>query len=356
MTSNNISDTLKDVVAFVDVWSSSKTENYSEPFIQQLEEMGAVVSKTFNKRVTHVVFKHGHQSTWNKAKKTGVRLVSVFWVARCKDCGEHVDEESCPAVNKESNSSLALNKRTHRCMQPRDIPTKTPENDRSMKRKLGQMIKDLVVPLPSPSAMSPYIIDEGCGIVYSPLSMRARCMAQRLKVMKEKRESLSQTDSYAAEDDSSDVDMSFSDCHGYSASNTSEGENEHCSKLLTFDLDTCESSVENRKRAKHHKEQASPLGIFSQRKSSLLTPDARSSSESFRVSPPEDDGVFDSYFSPANKPESSRRRLPPLLSLMPEPTPLPAFELEPKPRKRKRCSGETDGPGPARGKRRMSCF
>lgn len=35
---------LLDVVAYVDVWSSEKTANYSQTFIQQLEEMGAQVS------------------------------------------------------------------------------------------------------------------------------------------------------------------------------------------------------------------------------------------------------------------------------------------------------------------------
>lgn len=101
-------------MAYVDVWSASKTENYSDPFIQQLRDMGAQVRelaecfcthafivfkslidlsffffiaqfqvcKTFNKQVTHVVFKHGHQATWNKAKKMGVKMVSVHWVAR----------------------------------------------------------------------------------------------------------------------------------------------------------------------------------------------------------------------------------------------------------------------------------
>ena len=38
------------------------------------------VSKTFNKQVTHVVFKDGYQSTWEKAQKRGVKLVSVLWV------------------------------------------------------------------------------------------------------------------------------------------------------------------------------------------------------------------------------------------------------------------------------------
>ncbi|XP_029621252.1 microcephalin isoform X2 [Salmo trutta] len=179
---------LKDVVAYVDVWSSSKTENYSKPFIQQLQDMGGVVSKTFKKQVTHVVFKNGHQATWNKAKKTGVRLVSVLWVARCKDDGEHVDEELYPALNDEVNS--ALKKRVHRCMQPRDTPERTPENDRRMKKKLDKMVEGLVPKSPF-TDVSPYIIDEEKGIVYSPSMKRCDFMAQRLKEMREARENLS---------------------------------------------------------------------------------------------------------------------------------------------------------------------
>uniref|UniRef100_A0A4W5PAM6 Microcephalin 1 n=1 Tax=Hucho hucho TaxID=62062 RepID=A0A4W5PAM6_9TELE len=194
MTSNsrpNCTAILKDVVAYVDVWSSSKTENYSKPFIQQLQDMGVEVSKTFNKQVTHVVFKNGHQATWNKAKKTGVKLVSVLWVARCKDDGEHVNEELCPALNDEVNP--ALKKRVHRCMQPRDTPERTPENDRRMKKKLDKMIKDLVPKSPLITDVSPYIIDEENGIVYSPSMKRSDSMAQRLKEMREKRENLSPT-------------------------------------------------------------------------------------------------------------------------------------------------------------------
>lgn len=37
-----------DVVAYVDVWSSNKTANYSKPFVQQLLEMGAQVRHYFH--------------------------------------------------------------------------------------------------------------------------------------------------------------------------------------------------------------------------------------------------------------------------------------------------------------------
>ncbi|XP_049337520.1 microcephalin isoform X2 [Astyanax mexicanus] len=191
MTTSRISPSvLKDVVAYVDVWSASKTENYSDPFIQQLQELGAKVSKTFNKQVTHVVFKHGHQSTWNKAKKMGVKIVSVHWVARCKETVEHAEEALYPAHHEESKLSQ-LKKRTHRCMQPRNAPVSTPKQ---LKRKLDKMMEDLARSSPVVvSDTSPFIIDEEHGIVYSPSSRRADTMAQRLREMRAQRENLSPT-------------------------------------------------------------------------------------------------------------------------------------------------------------------
>ncbi|KAJ8248215.1 hypothetical protein GJAV_G00239650 [Gymnothorax javanicus] len=242
MTADKPSDVLKDVIAFVDVWSSSRTENYAKPFIEQLLEMGAEVSKTFDKHVTHVVFKNGRQSTWNKAKKTGVKLVSVLWVARCKECREHIDEDLCPALNEGSHNNPALSKRTHRCMQPRDIPEQTVENNKSMKRKLDRMMKSLEVSSPSSPDVSPFLIDEENGIVYSPSSRRARDMAQRLKVMREKRESLSRTDS-REEDDSSDLDTSFSDFHSSSVG-SGEAEGRHSHKKRALDSGVTRSNVE----------------------------------------------------------------------------------------------------------------
>ncbi|XP_049927314.1 microcephalin isoform X2 [Epinephelus moara] len=197
MTTGNNTSVLKDVVAYVDVWSSDKTANYSKPFIQQLQEMGAQVSKTFNKQVTHVVFNNGHPATWRKAKKSAVKLVSVLWVGRCHDDGVRVDEELFPALNDESNPVLKNKK--HRCMQPKDSPERTPENDRRMRKKLDKMMKDLAPVQPLVTDVSPIIIDEENGIVYSPALKRSDYMAQRLRDMKEKRENLSPTASQMIE-------------------------------------------------------------------------------------------------------------------------------------------------------------
>ncbi|KAM7385680.1 hypothetical protein PAMP_001746 [Pampus punctatissimus] len=197
MTSSNDGSVLKDVVAYVDVWSSDKTANYSKAFIQQLQEMGAQVSKTFNKQVTHVIFNNGHPATWRKAKKSHVKLVSVLWVGRCYEEGVHVDEELCPALNDESNPMLKNKK--HRCMLPKDSPERTPENDRRMRKKLDKMMKGLPPKQPLVTDVSPIFIDEENKIVYSPALKRSDYMAQRLKDMKEKRENLSPTASQIVE-------------------------------------------------------------------------------------------------------------------------------------------------------------
>ncbi|KAM9804185.1 microcephalin [Neosynchiropus ocellatus] len=200
MTTATSSSILKDVVAYVDVWSSEKTANCSKPFIQQLHEMGAQVAKTFSKRVTHVVFHSGHPTTWRKAKKSHVKLVSVLWVGRCYDDGVHVDEELFPAINNETNPVLK-NKR-HRCMQPKDSPERTPANDKRMKRKLEKMMKDLPAKQVQVTEVSDIIIDEENGIIYSPALKRSDYMARRLKDMKEKHESLSPTASQMVESSS----------------------------------------------------------------------------------------------------------------------------------------------------------
>ncbi|KAJ4949270.1 hypothetical protein JOQ06_020786 [Pogonophryne albipinna] len=197
MTTGNDSSVLKDVVAYVDVWSSDKTANYSKPFVQQLQEMGAEVPKTFNKQVTHVVFNNGHPATWRNAKKNDVRLVSVLWVGRCYDDGVRADETLYPAFNDESNPVLK-NKR-HRCMQPKDSPERTPENDTRMKKKLDKMMKDIALRQPLETDYSPIIIDQENGILYSPALKRSDYMAQRLKDMKEKRENISPTASQMVE-------------------------------------------------------------------------------------------------------------------------------------------------------------
>ncbi|XP_006866788.1 PREDICTED: microcephalin-like, partial [Chrysochloris asiatica] len=156
---------LKDVVAYVEVWSSNGTENYSKTFTSQLVDMGAKVSKTFNKQVTHVVFKDGYQSTWDKALKKGVKLVSVLWVEKCRTAGAHIDESLYPAANTNEKLPSLIKKKVNN-----DVPALLFESNRSL--------------------------------MYSPMTIASHhhsSMEKRLQEMKEKRENLSPTSSQMIE-------------------------------------------------------------------------------------------------------------------------------------------------------------
>uniref|UniRef100_A0A8C3RQS1 Microcephalin n=1 Tax=Chelydra serpentina TaxID=8475 RepID=A0A8C3RQS1_CHESE len=183
------------VSAYVEVWSSNRTENYSKTFAQQLLDMGAKVSKTFNKQVTHVVFKEGHLATWRKAQKTGVKLVSVLWVEKCREAGAHVDESLFPAIY--TNEGLPLLIKKHKCMQPKDFVEKTPENDKRLQKKLDQMAKELDIQKTATEIDIPILLFEDDGsLAYSPTNkIKDQCsaMEKRIKDMKEKRENLSPT-------------------------------------------------------------------------------------------------------------------------------------------------------------------
>ncbi|NXB87291.1 MCPH1 protein, partial [Vidua chalybeata] len=187
------------ISAFVEVWSSNRTENYSKTFEQQLLDMGAKVSKTLNKHVTHVVFKDGRLTTWKKAQKMGVKIVSVLWVEKCQETGVHVDESLFPAVD--TNEGFLLPIKKHKCMQPKDYVEKTPKNNRKLQRRLNQMAKELALQKTAVNADTdvPVLLFEDNGsLIYSPvIKTKDQCneMERRIKDMKEKRENLSPTGS-----------------------------------------------------------------------------------------------------------------------------------------------------------------
>ncbi|KFO81257.1 Microcephalin, partial [Cuculus canorus] len=185
------------ISAFVEVWSSNRTENYSKTFEQQLVDMGAKVSKTLNKHVTHVIFKDGRLATWRKAQKMGVKIVSVLWVEKCRETGMHADESLFPAVDTDEELPLQIKK--HRCMQPKDFVEKTPENNRKLQRRLDQMAKELAVQkiaIDCETDVPVLLFEDSGSLVYSPANkIKDQCsaMEKRIKEMKEKRENLSPT-------------------------------------------------------------------------------------------------------------------------------------------------------------------
>ncbi|XP_063772750.1 microcephalin isoform X2 [Pseudophryne corroboree] len=191
---------LSGVMAYVDVWSSNRTENYSKTFTQQLLNLGAKVSKTFNKTVTHVVFKDGSQGIWDKAVKGGVKLVSVLWVEKCREAAAYVDESVFPAINTNDGVHQLLKKK-RKCMQPKDFVEKTPENDKRLARRFNKMFKELDVQKSSVDIPVLSFEDDGT-LLYSPKAVvadRCNAMERRIKEMKNKRENLSPTASQVSQ-------------------------------------------------------------------------------------------------------------------------------------------------------------
>ncbi|XP_044519531.1 microcephalin [Gracilinanus agilis] len=238
---------LKDVVAYVEVWSSSGVENYSKTFVNQLISMGARVSKTFNRNVTHVIFKEGYQSTWNKAQKYGVKLVSVLWVEKCRLSGIRVDESLFPAINtNEGLSSLIKKKR--KCMQPKDFIPRTPENDRRLQKKIEKMANELNIQKTSIDNDIPVLLFEADGsLMYSPnakIKDQCNAMEKRLQEMKDKRENLSPTFSQmlALNSDPSSSGVSLN-----TSLNTSYSD-ESISDVLNTSFDDIWRNSEQRKR------------------------------------------------------------------------------------------------------------
>ncbi|XP_068137455.1 microcephalin isoform X5 [Hyperolius riggenbachi] len=189
------SGVLTGVIAFVDVWSFSKTENYSQSFSEQLLNLGAKVAKRLNKQVTHVVFKDGSQSTWDKAVKHGIKLVSVLWVDKCRETATHVDESIFPAIDPSEGMPPNIIKKKRKCMQPKDLVIKTPENDRRLAKKFDKMLKELEDQKTSVDIPTLSFDDDG-SLLYSPIAViadRCNAMEKRLQEMRDKRENLSPT-------------------------------------------------------------------------------------------------------------------------------------------------------------------
>ncbi|XP_013923379.1 PREDICTED: microcephalin [Thamnophis sirtalis] len=217
---------LSGVIAYVEVWSSSRTENYSKAFTQQLLDMGAKISKTLNKQVTHVIFKDGFLSTWNRAQKAGIKLVSVLWVEKCREVGMHIDESLYPAINTDQGLPQLIKK--HKCMQPKDLFGKTPEKDRRLQKRMETMVKELEMQRAATKTDIPVLLFEDDGsLVYSPASkIKYQCsvMERRIKDMKEKRENVSPTASQLSQ--MSDADPAVVSTTSTSTL-TSELENNH---------------------------------------------------------------------------------------------------------------------------------
>ncbi|KAB0405560.1 hypothetical protein E2I00_001718 [Balaenoptera physalus] len=157
------------VVAYVEVWSASGTENYSKTFTDQLADMGA------------------KPSVYNE----------------CRTAGVHIDESLFPAANP-SEHLPSLMKKKRKCMQPKDFIPKTPENDKRLQKKFEKMAKELQQQKTTLGNDAPVLLFESNGsLVYSPpvriCSGHHSAAGKRLQAMQAKREDLFPTSSQMVE-------------------------------------------------------------------------------------------------------------------------------------------------------------
>lgn len=88
---------LEGVIAFVEVKSGERDRSDAVKAI--LTSMGATVRDKFTKDITHVIFKDGSFTTYQKANLVRSKLVSVLWLEACKSSGIRVPEKNYPAIS-----------------------------------------------------------------------------------------------------------------------------------------------------------------------------------------------------------------------------------------------------------------
>lgn len=77
-----IRDVMRHVCVYVEVRSGS--DNRSQGIKTVIAELGAAVNDRLLRNTTHVVFKDGLLSTYQKAKGWGIPVVSILWIEACR--------------------------------------------------------------------------------------------------------------------------------------------------------------------------------------------------------------------------------------------------------------------------------
>ncbi|XP_039287392.1 uncharacterized protein LOC111049200 [Nilaparvata lugens] len=126
---------MRGVVAYVEVRGHDDGQDYSGCVKAQLKEMGAVISNTFTKKVTHVVFKSGRLSTYKKARLWGVKMVCVMWIEACKEAqcqvpvagftpskSDYYNQKILDEIQNKEGSSTK--RRMTRARKPREVKKK----------------------------------------------------------------------------------------------------------------------------------------------------------------------------------------------------------------------------------------
>ncbi|XP_052870700.1 uncharacterized protein LOC128276268 [Anopheles cruzii] len=114
----SIRDVLRDVVVYVEVRSGS--DNRSNGIKQHIASLGARVNERLLKDTTHVIFKDGLLSTFQKAKKMNIPVVSILWIEACTrhTCLMNPSEFKISNLERYENPELFKRIRRQKSMQP----------------------------------------------------------------------------------------------------------------------------------------------------------------------------------------------------------------------------------------------
>ncbi|XP_053683051.1 mediator of DNA damage checkpoint protein 1 [Sabethes cyaneus] len=117
--SKTIQDIMSGVCIYVEVRSG--TDNRSDGIRDHVASLGAKVNDRLLKDTTHVIFKDGLLSTYQKAKKMNIPVVSILWIEACKRHMCLMNPEQFPISNQEryENPELFKKIRRQKSMQPR---------------------------------------------------------------------------------------------------------------------------------------------------------------------------------------------------------------------------------------------
>ncbi|XP_055538258.1 uncharacterized protein LOC129725890 [Wyeomyia smithii] len=114
-----IQEVLSGVCIYVEVRSGS--DNRSNGIKDHIAALGAKVNDRLLKDTTHVIFKDGLLSTYQKAKKMNIPVVSILWIEACKQHLCLMNPKEFPISNQEryENPELYKKIRRQKSMQPR---------------------------------------------------------------------------------------------------------------------------------------------------------------------------------------------------------------------------------------------
>lgn len=124
-----IQEVMKDVVAFVEVRSGH--DNRTEGIKNVMKMLGATVCDKIDKKTTHVIFKGGRLSTYQRAKKLGIPMVPIMWIEACKKHLVLADPNEFEISHKELYENPDLYKKTKRvkAMQPEAMPSRAAQSE-----------------------------------------------------------------------------------------------------------------------------------------------------------------------------------------------------------------------------------